>query len=57
MEERYTIRQACNFFGIKVRTMREWIRRGKIEAKKDSNGQWYITAEEIARMTNHADKN
>ena len=46
----YGLREAATMLGIKVRTLREWIRLGKIEAVKDSN-EWYwkIPESEIVR--------
>lgn len=52
MEKHFGLRQASELLGIKVRTVREWIRLGKIKASKypDSN-RWYITESEIKRIT------
>lgn len=47
----YNLRQAANLLGIKVRTAREWIRKGKLSAQKDPfNKRWFITQEEIDRI-------
>ena len=37
--------------GIQVRTLREWIKLGKIKAVKDASNDWYwlISGGEIAR--------
>ena len=43
----YTIIEAAPMLGIKVRTVREWIRMGKIQARKGAKGKWYISEEEI----------
>ena len=43
-----TIRQVAKLLGIKVRTIREWIKKGKIKAVKNGN-EWYIPKEEIYR--------
>lgn len=48
----YNVRQAANLLGIKVRTVREWIRKGKIKAGKyDVSNRWYIPDSEIERIT------
>lgn len=47
----YNIRQASVELGVKVRTIREWIRSGKIKAVKYNGGtKWYISEEEISRI-------
>lgn len=48
----YTIRQASNLLKIKVRTVREWIRLGKLKADKQDNGRWRISEAEIERVLN-----
>lgn len=50
-EKRYNVRQAANLLGIKVRTVREWIRNGKLKAGKyDVSNRWYIMESEIERI-------
>lgn len=52
----YNIRQTSNLLGIKVRTVREWIRQGKLKAQKyPVSNRWFITEDEIKRITGHAD--
>lgn len=47
----YNLRQTSNLLGIKVRTVREWIRNGKLSAQKDPfNKRWFVTEEEISRI-------
>lgn len=47
----YTIKQAANILGIKVRTAREWIRLGKMRAEKDEiSRRWKISQQEIERI-------
>lgn len=41
-----TIREAAEILGLKVRTLREWIRKGKIEAGKIGK-VWIIPYEAI----------
>lgn len=53
MEEKYySIRQTSNLLKIKVRTAREWLRKGKMKAVKDSSsGRWRVPESEIKRLT------
>lgn len=45
-----TIRQVAKLLGIKVRTIREWIKKNKIKAVKIGNDRtWYIPKEEVYR--------
>ena len=37
-----TIIQASKILGIKVRTVRRWIRLGWLDAEKRSDNKWYI---------------
>ena len=56
-EKMYNIRQASNLLGIKVRTVREWIRTGKIKAGKyEVSNRWFIAESEIERLTRHDNK-
>ena len=41
-----TIREVAEILGLKVRTIREWIKTGKIEAGKIGN-RWFIPYEAI----------
>ena len=51
MDRFYSIRQASNLLGIKVRTVREWIRRGKLKAVKYGvSNRWFISEDEIRRI-------
>jgi predicted site-specific integrase-resolvase len=54
--EKYNIRDTAQMCGVKVRTVRDWIRRGKIRAEKQENGwYWHIPSSEIKRIR-HEDK-
>ena len=46
----YKLREAAMILGIKIRTLREWIKLGKIKAVKSQN-KWYweIPEDEIVR--------
>ena len=51
MDNMYSVRQTSNLLGIKVRTVREWIRNGKLKAVKYETGNhWYIPESEIKRI-------
>ena len=47
MERRYNLREAADLLGVKVRTIREWIKNGKIKAQKyDVSNRWFIVQSE-----------
>lgn len=47
----YTIRQASKMLGMSVRTVREWVWRGKIKASKYSgSNMWRIPESEIKKI-------
>ena len=47
----YSLRLTAELLGIKVRTLRDWIVKGKIEAIKYPNSRmWFIPAREINRI-------
>lgn len=51
MQKRYNIKQASELLGIKVRTVREWIKQGKLKAEKyNCSNRWFITEDEINRL-------
>lgn len=51
IEKTYNIRQAADLLGIKVRTVREWIRLGKLNGTKyDCSNRWFISESEIKRL-------
>ena len=43
-----TIRQTADALGLKVRTIRQWIKLGKIKCEKRGKC-WYIPEEELTR--------
>ena len=45
----YTLQQAADAIGIKVRTIREWVKSGKIRAVQSENRRWYIDESEVKR--------
>lgn len=50
MENGYGIIEAAVRLGMKARTVREWIRNGKIKAHKNTSGKWVIMEDEIGRI-------
>ena len=51
MERWYTLRDASELLGIKVRTLREWLKQGKVKAVKYPNGKnWYIREKDLMRL-------
>lgn len=51
MEEMYNIVQTSRLLGIKVRTVRDWISKGKLRAQKyECSNRWYISESEINRV-------
>jgi len=49
MERHYSTREACKILGIANRTLRRWIKEGKIQAV-NINGRWRIPESEIKRL-------
>ena len=57
MERTYNTEKAAELLGITRRTLRQWIKDGKIKAYKytnQPNGHWYIYESEIARIKEQA---
>lgn len=53
MEKGYNIIEVAGLLGIKARTVREWIKNGKIRAKKLSgSNRWVVLESEIRRLRN-----
>lgn len=50
MENEYGIRAAAKLIGIKARTVRDWIYKGKIRAYKNKSNKWLITQSEIEKI-------
>ena len=44
-----TIRQAAIILGIKPRTIREWIKTGRLKAIKGTDNAWHIPEGEVYR--------
>lgn len=51
MEKGYSLRQAADALGIKVRTARHWVSIGRIKANKiPGTRRWLILESEIKRL-------
>lgn len=58
MEKGYSVVDTAKYLGIKARTVREWIRLGKIEAHKlNGSARWVIMENEIRRIRGDANEN
>ena len=60
MEKAYNLNQAADLLGIKVRTIRVWVRTGKINAKQiPGTRRWIVLESEILRLQgkSEADEN
>ena len=57
VERYYNLKETSVLLGIKVRTAREWVHNGKMNAVQYANGKsWYVPESEIRRIQN-GDKN
>ena len=55
VEKAYDLLQAAELLGMKVRTVRQWVADGKIQAVKISGGKkWIIKESEIKRLRGEA---
>ena len=51
MERGYNLIQTSEMLGITVRTVREWVRNGKIHARKiKGTKRWIVMESEIKRL-------
>ena len=47
----YTIREVAKILNVKVRTIRDWLKKGKIKAERSENDwYWKIPETEIVRL-------
>ena len=57
MERGYNLIQTAELLGIQVRTVREWIKNGKMKANKIAgSNRWIVMESEIKRLQG-ADEN
>ena len=55
MEKGYSLIETAEFLGIKVRTARQWVHDGKIQATKIPNSRrWIVMESEIKRLQGRA---
>lgn len=53
VERYYNLKETSVLLGIKVRTAREWVHNGKMNAVQYANGKsWYVPESEIRRIQN-----
>lgn len=53
MKKGYNLREVSELLGIKLRTVREWVRNGKIHANKiTGTNRWIVMESEIRRLQN-----
>ena len=53
----YTLRDVADILGVQVRTVRAWLREGKIKAiKYEGCRMWFVPQSELDRIT-QANKN
>lgn len=51
VEKNYSLKQVSDILGIKIRTVREWIKNGKLKAiKYDCSNRWFVSESEIKRV-------
>lgn len=51
LDRAYSLKDACRFLGISIRTMRVWVKQGKVHASKiEGTRRWMITENEIRRL-------
>lgn len=58
MEKHFDLPKAAVILGVKVRTLREWVKSGYVVAKKyDGKKKWYIAESEIERIQKNMENN
>lgn len=51
MERGYNLTEVSSMLGIKVRTVRQWIKQGKIKANKiPKTNRWVVLESEVKRL-------
>lgn len=51
IERGYNLNEVAELLGLKVRTVRQWVKDGKVKAKKIADSRrWIITESEIRRL-------
>ena len=50
LEKLYTVAEACEYLGYKERTVRSWIKAGKLHARRISKTEFRITESDIKQF-------
>ena len=51
MEKFYSLNETAEILGVKVRTLRAWVKDGSLKAQKyDGKKKWYVSQSEIDRL-------
>lgn len=51
IERGYNLNEVAELLGLKVRTVRQWVKDGKVKATKIADSRrWIVTESEIRRM-------
>ena len=53
MEKGYNLLEVANLLGVRVRTVRQWVHDGRIEATKIAGSRrWIVLESEVRRLQN-----
>ncbi len=51
MEKGYSLNEVANLLGVQVRTVRSWVKAGKVKARKiDGTRRWIVMESEVKRL-------
>ena len=51
MEKYYNLNETAEILGVKVRTLREWLKDGSLKAHKyEGKKKWYVPQSEVERL-------
>lgn len=51
MEKYYNLNETAEILGVKVRTLRLWLKQGFLKAfKYDGKKKWYVSQSEVERL-------
>ena len=58
MEKMLNLRQAADVLGLQLRTVREWVRNGRLAGvKMAGSNRWSVPESEVARVQRGENKN
>lgn len=58
MEKYYSLVETAEILGVKVRTLRAWLKTGVLIARKyEGKKKWYVSQSEIERLQNKMKEN